>query len=261
MSHVTGEVRYSAAFYDQLYTHEAGNFWFRGRNRVILWALARFVGAGSARYLEIGCGTGFVLSAVERAFPAWAVTGSEVLEEGLAFARTRVARADLRALDALALPYTAAFDVVGAYDVIEHIVDDEAVLAEVHRAIAPGGWLALTVPQHPFMWSEADAYAGHVRRYTRDELTGKLARAGFEVRLATGFVSLLFPLMAARRLGRKTPATYDPEAEFRLPRWLNGAFSVVMAVEHAMLRAGMRFPFGGSLLVVARRPGEQGSSR
>lgn len=144
------------------------------------------------------------------------------------------------------------FDVIGAFDVLEHIDEDEKVLANLTHAIVPGGVLLITVPQHRWLWSAMDEYACHVRRYTRDELVSKVGRAGMEVEYVSSFVSLLLPLMWLSRL-RVKQATVDPMSEFKIPSWLNAGLEAVMRVEGHLLRAGVRFPFGGSLLLVARK--------
>lgn len=238
-----------------LFELEAGNFWFRARNALLLAMLARHFGEGAGRYLELGCGTGFVLSAIEQRFPALELVGSEPLEEGLDLARQRVTRSRLLQLDARDLPERDAFDVAGAYDVIEHIPEDEAVLGQVFRALVPGGLVVLTVPQHPFLWGPGDEYAHHMRRYTRRELIEKLARAGFEPVRTTSFVSVLLPLMLASRWKQRlAPSAYDPRSEYRIPRWLNRTFEGLLAIERAVILAGLDLPFGGSLLAIARKP-------
>jgi SAM-dependent methyltransferase len=144
------------------------------------------------------------------------------------------------------------FDVIGAFDVIEHIKEDEKVLANLARAIVPGGALLITVPQHRWLWSATDDYACHVRRYTRDELILKVVRAGMEVEYVSSFVSLLLPLMWLSRLRAKKEVV-DPMSEFKIPSWLNAGLEGVMNFERLLLRIGVRFPVGGSLLLVARK--------
>lgn len=245
---------YDPAHYEQLARYEAGNFWFRARNDVILDTLATHF-PGATRYLEVGCGTGFVLQAVAQRWPSLDVSGCEVFAAGLAFARQRVPRATLFQMDATRVPFEARFDVIGAYDVIEHIEAQDEVLAGLHRALVPGGGLVLTVPQHRWLWSEADVEAHHVRRYEPGELEAAVTRAGFSVVHSTSFVSLLLPVMAASRLApKRAGAARDPYREFKLPRAVNAAFEGVMRVESALRRStGVRFPMGGSRLVVARR--------
>jgi len=245
---------YDPAHYEQLARYEAGNFWFRARNDVILEALARHFPAAKT-YLEVGCGTGFVLQAVAERWPSLDVSGCEVFAAGLAFARRRVPRATLFQMDATRIPFEGRFDVIGAYDVIEHIEAQDQVLAGLHRALKPGGGLVLTVPQHRWLWSAADVEAHHVRRYEPGELEDAVTRAGFSVEHSTSFVSLLLPAMAASRLVARQPSgDRDPYREFKLPRAVNAAFEAIMRVESALRRVtDLRFPMGGSRLVVARR--------
>jgi SAM-dependent methyltransferase len=233
---------------------EPTSFWFRGRNRLILWMLERHT-VGPKRLLELGCGTGFVLAAIRERFPDAVLTGAELFVEALDVARARVPSAELIQVDGRALPFVDEFDVACAFDVLEHIRDDEVVLDELARAMRPSGTLIVTVPQHERLWSAVDDYSHHVRRYSRRELVRKLERADFRVRRITSFMSILLPAMVAARLPkrRKNVAEIDPFADFRLPRSVDAAFDHLLRVEHALLRTGVSLPAGGSLIAVAER--------
>ena len=230
---------------------EAGSFWFRSRNRLILWARRRFAPRVDAA-LEIGCGTGFVLNALADDLREAEVWGSELFLSGLGHARQRLAdRATLLQCDARRIPFTDHFDLVGAFDVLEHIDDDEAVIAQVHRALKSRGVFLINVPQHMFLWSAADEAAHHVRRYSRSELIGKLERGGFAVERATSFVSLLLPAMLlARWLNRDQSAVSEELVPSPL---VNRALEAVLTLEHWLVRMGVSFPAGGSLFAVARK--------
>jgi SAM-dependent methyltransferase len=146
-----------------------------------------------------------------------------------------------------------AFDVVGAFDVLEHIDRDDKALRGMFTALRPGGGLVVTVPQHRWLWSEADEFAGHARRYTRRELTQRMLDAGFELLWTTSFVTFLLPLISTSRLiTRRRP--YSLEREFGLPRWIDRLFERSLDLERAAITRGASLPAGGSLLVVARRP-------
>lgn len=242
---------FSPSAFADLAAHEANNWWFRSRNAVILWALKRHC-YGFKRFLEVGCGTGFVLEAVRSQHKDAELYGSEYFEEGLVYARNRVPSADFRRLDATTMSDKECFDVIGAFDVLEHIDEDDKVIANLTRAMIPGGVLVITVPQHRWLWSALDEYACHVRRYTRVELVSKVSRAGVEVEYVSSFVSLLLPLMWLSRL-RVKRAAVDPMSEFKIPRWLNAGLEAVMRFEMLLLHIGLRFPVGGSLLLVARK--------
>ena len=247
-----GSEPYDAALFEALAAVEPESFWFRARNRLIVSTLRRhFPGAGSL--LELGCGTGFVLAALREAFPSWRLVGSELYEEGLAVARARLSGVELVQADARALPFRDEFDVVGAFDVLEHVQEDGEVLREMHAAARRGGGIVVLVPQHPGLWSAMDDVAHHVRRYRRRELAAKVRAAGFRVEQASSFVSTLLPAMVASRVARRlSPKPYDPVAELR-PGVLNGLFERVLDGERRLIERGVSLPVGSSLLVVGRK--------
>ena len=248
-----GASGYDPAHFPELARLEAGNFWFRARNRLIAWAIRRHFG-GASSFFEVGCGTGFVLSGMAAAFPSMKLAGSEAAAEGLALAAARVPGASLMQMDARRIPFRDEFDVVGAFDVIEHIEDDRAVLAELRAAATPRGGVLVTVPQHPFLWSEYDARAGHLRRYRGAELRARMLEAGLEIVRMTSFVTVLLPLMWLSRLAQRRPrGAYDPLAELRVASWINWPLEQALAIERVLIRAGISLPVGGSLLAVARR--------
>jgi SAM-dependent methyltransferase len=247
---------FDPAAFAMLAAAEDGHFWFESRNRLILRTLRRWFPA-ARDYLEVGCGTGCVLSAIDRANPGLSLTGTEVLAAGLVHAARRSPRSRLLQVDARALPFTEAFDVIGAFDVLEHIVEDEAVLAQFHRALRPGGGVLLSVPQHPALWSSQDDLARHVRRYRRGELESRLRAAGFEVEWSSSFMAPLLPLLWLARRRRVSDAEPMAQAHQELAPSppVNAVLGGVLALERALIAAGLRLPAGSSRMVVARRPG------
>lgn len=245
---------FKAEHFAELAALEDGHFWFRARNELIIHVLRRYF-PQARNMLEIGCGTGYVLRGVAQRLPQLRMSGSEIFLEGLSFAKQRVPGADLFQMDARQIPFVDEFDLIGAFDVIEHIVEDERVLREIHRALKPGGGAVFTVPQHPALWSAQDESACHVRRYRRRELAHKLRAAGFRVVFSTSFVSLLLPLLAASRWRKRSPAGdgKDTTAEFRLPATLNASLYGVLRLERWLIQAGLHFPLGGTRLVAATR--------
>jgi len=150
-------------------------------------------------------------------------------------------------MDARAIPFANEFDLVGLFDVLEHIEEDEKVLLQIFEAVrAKSGGLILTVPQHRFLWSYADEFACHCRRYSKTELCSKVEKAGFEVTFVSSFVSLLLPLMLISRLTKGNPKDYSLECEFKMPTWLNRAFEIAMQIERTCVQAGLRLPLGGA---------------
>jgi ubiquinone/menaquinone biosynthesis C-methylase UbiE len=204
--------------------------------------------------IEIGCGTGFVLSGIQNSFPQMNLTGSEIYVNGLDFAAKRLPNVTLFQMDARKMPFSNEFDVIGAFDLLEHIAEDELVLSEMFRSLTPRGGVLITVPQHPFLWSNADEHACHVRRYTAEELKTKVQRAGFKIERMTSFVSLLFPLMVVSRLRSKTQKeTFNPIGELKINPLLNKCLESILSFERILIKTGISFPFGGSLLLIGRK--------
>src|ERR1700681_3608983 len=165
---------------------EPTSFWFRARNRLIVQIIKRDF-PQARNLLEIGCGTGYVLLGVRQALPTVDVAGSELSVAGLAFAAQRLPGADLYQMDARHIPFDSEFDVVCAFDVLEHVAEDDAALAQMFKAVRPGGGIIVSVPQHPWLWSAGDDFAHHKRRYRRAELKSKLRAAGFSLLRITSF--------------------------------------------------------------------------
>ncbi len=243
---------FDPAYFERLAELEPRSFWYRSRNRLIVSTLRRhFPEAGSL--LEVGCGTGFVLAGLRRELPALRLVGSELFPEGLRFARERLGPdVELVELDARSMPYEREFDVVGAFDVIEHVPEDVDVLAGMRRAVVDGGGLLLTVPQHPRLWSRYDTFSHHVRRYTRRDVVQKVEQAGFDVLQVTSFVTFLLPgLVASRVVDRLGRGPSDPLAALE-PGRLNGVFERILDAERRLIERGVSLPAGGSLLLAAR---------
>src|SRR5439155_11421755 len=125
-------------YFRQLAELEPGNFWFRSRNQLIVWALKRYFPQAES-LLEIGRGTGFVLSGIKQALPGLSLTGSEVFSAGLTFAAQRLPGVELFQMDARRIPFTEEFDVIGAFDVLEHVKEDSEVLSQMYQATRKRG--------------------------------------------------------------------------------------------------------------------------
>jgi SAM-dependent methyltransferase len=263
---------FDPTMYASLVQVEHTHFWFQARNEVMTW-LVRSYAADAKRVLEIGCGTGFVLNALRAACPSAIIAGSDIHIAGLCLARDRHGSAvEFIQGDARRPCLRDAVDLVLALDVLEHIKEDEAVLSRIGVALRPNGVLIASVPQHAWLWSRSDELGGHLRRYRGGEIESKVRAAGLKVRFADSFVSLLLPAMAVSRLSGRIPLAGrmrsergkvpdDPVArEFRVGPALNRCLHAVLRIEHLCRQAGLRFPIGGSRVVVARKRADAGLS-
>jgi len=236
--------------YQGLSEVESGNFWFEARNKLILWAIKKYKNNFSS-LLEIGCGTGYVLSGIAQFMPGRKLYGSDLFSKGLEFASKKNSDIQLMEIDARDIPYAKEFDIIGAFDVLEHIEEDMLVLRQIRDALNDNGFLFITVPQHKWLWSSIDQQACHVRRYAASELQSKIEKSGFELVYSTSFVSILLPLMYVSRLfsSKKSNAMN----EFLLPSFINTVLYKIMVFELLLIKYGVCFPFGGSRLLVAKK--------
>lgn len=262
---VPTEDTYDPAFFDALAAAEDRHFWFRSRNEVIAGVVRRVV-AGlppGYRVLEIGCGTGNTLRVLESVCTTGRVAGCDLFAEGLRVARRRV-RCPLLQADIHRMPLRPGFQVIGLFDVLEHMPDDRRVLDEIAGLLAPGGRLVMTVPAHMSLWSFFDEAGHHFRRYEVPELTDRLTGAGLFPEQVTEYMAALQPLMwLSRRLTAwRSPPRPDAHAdklklalaELKVVPGLNGLLHGLLGLEAPLLAKGRRLRNGTSILAVARRP-------
>jgi SAM-dependent methyltransferase len=154
---------------------------------------------------------------------------------------------------ALALPFRdECFDLVSAFDVLEHCEPESGALKEMHRVLAPRGRLLLSVPAYQWAWSDHDVAAGHHRRYTRGRLVAALERDGFQVDRCTHIFGTTFPMFAAERLARRLRPRRDEARLPRPPGPVSGALMGLCRAEKWWLRR-RDLPFGSSVVVAATR--------
>ena len=229
------------------------HWWYRGRRRVIRAELDRLPLPPGARVLDAGCGSGRTL---QELVDYGDVSGIELNTEAAALARGR-ALGDVEVGRLEELPWEdATFDLITCLDVIEHVPDDTAALAELLRVCRPGGWLLVTVPAYQALWSRHDEANHHYRRYSRAALRAAAGAAGWQLERMSSFNSLLLAPAAAVRLAQRRLGThngYTNDLDLG-PAWLNDVLERPLALEASWLARGRTLPAGLSLLAVLRRP-------
>jgi SAM-dependent methyltransferase len=226
---------------------------------VLLAVLERALPARAGlEILDVGCGTGTMLGHLARFGHA---QGIDADAEAIRFCRERGVEAVRRVPPGTPLPFAdGTFDLVTALDVVEHIDDDAAAVAQMARVLRPGGLALLTVPAFPSLWGRQDEIAHHKRRYRASRLRALVTGAGLELVHHSHFNTLLFPPIAAVRLARRmrkrgrTPSSHELRSDFELtrPGRLNALLARVFAAEAPLVARG-RLPFGVSLLALARK--------
>ncbi len=239
--------------YTTLASVELRHWWHRGMRAISAVLLdphyARWPGL---RILDAGCGTGGDGLFLGR---YGQVIGIDYSPEAVRWASQRMSGRVSRG-SVLALPFADdSFDLVTSYDVLYHqgVPDEATALAEVRRVLRPGARLLLRLPAYNWLRSRHDRQVHTRRRYTAGQARAMLKAAGFEVERCTYGLTLLFPLsLATRLLERFTPDRGDASAMSLPAAPVNELLRNVMALEAAWIAAGRDFPFGLSVIALAR---------
>lgn len=242
-------------FYAEYFRIEDRHWWFIGRRRIFLATLDRHLEparSGTRQILDLGCGTGTMLGYLER---YGEVTGVDADRQAVEFCRRRGLE-NVRLLESERLPFPdQSFDLVTAFDVLEHIPDDQEALEQIRRVLRVGGVLLAAVPAHPWLWGAQDEISHHQRRYTKSELRARIAAANLDLRRLSYFNMILAPPIAAVRLARRIHrprgelrSDFEMSKEGRLNELLAGIFGLE---SRWVPTTGL--PFGISMLALARR--------
>jgi len=234
------------------------SFWVCSRNRLLKSIVNKYSRQFNAvRFLEIGCGTGTFIQEI-KSNKNIVITGSEIYTKGLLYAKKKHPDIELVQYDVKHGILDCTFDIIAAFDVIEHIDDDIIAISNVFDMLNEGGYFIVTVPQYKFLWSRLDEIVKHKRRYSRKDLLKKLRLAGFNIRYSSSFLFFLFPLMLINRIfDQKKQGNNISKMEFEkrvhFPKVLNWIFDRLMRIDEVLIKCGISLPFGGSIIVVAKK--------
>ena len=234
--------------YQQMAELDERHWWYRARRKILAELIRRdATPPANAQILEIGCGTGHNLAMLGQ---FGHVDGLELDEEARSISERRLGRPVMSSpLPELAGVPDRHYDLIGAFDVIEHIADDRAALASIAAKLKPGGKFVMAVPAHQWMWSAHDVVNHHQRRYSKHALKALIEGSPMRLDRIGYFNSLLFPLAVAERAASKLRGKED--ADVRLPPApLNMALEKVFAAERYLV-GRLPLPPGLSLFAVA----------
>jgi SAM-dependent methyltransferase len=247
-------------FYASYFRHESTHWWFRWRFDLISDVLDSLRQDGPLRILDAGCGTGQMLKSLESHGEAIGIDSSG---QAVGYARDRGVQRLVRGSITDPPFRDGSFDCVVALDVIEHVDDDVSILTKLHEVVKPGGHLIVTVPAFKTLWSEHDEINQHKRRYRAGHLSRLIEEAGFDLqRVSYCNTTLFLPVLAIRKgknylrsLRRARGVTRDTLRSDldEYPAPVNAALYWLMRGETRLMRH-VDFPFGVSILAVARRP-------
>ncbi len=246
-----------AAYYKEYYYLERNNWWFLARKEILKDQLYRvFKESRNLKILNVGAALGASTVLLQE---FGEVTSIEYNQECCDFVN------DLLGLGLMQgsiteLPFKdSEFDLVCAWDVVEHVEQDELAIKELHRVCKPGGYTFTTVPTFKFLWSEHDVINQHVRRYTMRNylLLFDKEMAGIYFKSYFNFF-LFFPVA----IFRITSAWIKRDSKNKQARSdnsrLNNSFIsrllfYIFRSESFFLKRGFHFATGISLMVISRK--------
>lgn len=244
------------SLYQDFYNLATKHWWFIARRRIVFSMIDRFLpGREQLKILDVGCGTGSTLKELEKF--GYAI-GVDISEEAVKFCKLRGCVNVYKVEEKKRLFFEDdTFDLITALDMIEHIDDDCAALAEYYRIIKKGGILLVTVPAYDFLWGPHDEVNDHKRRYIAKELRNKVEKTGFTVKKMTYFDTFLFLFFVLVRTGHRVNkmvnSGYKARSDLKMRRpWINYLLKIIFSLEDPLLKK-LNFPYGASLLCVAEK--------
>ncbi len=232
---------------------EDRHWWFEGRRRVIREVLQRhLLPRANRRLLDVGCGTGGMFPMLSE---FGAVDGAEASPDALERARRKFPERRIESCDLPSTLPEGTWDVVTAFDVIEHLDQPVESLRTMRQRLPFDGQVVVTVPAFQFLWSQHDVVNHHRRRYSRMELVSQLSSAGLRVTFCSYYNTLLFPAVAAARIAEKLlPSGLMKQSDSDLEETsapINRVLTTLFGSERLAV-GRTQLPFGVSLIAVAQ---------
>lgn len=235
-----------ADVYSSMRDIQRDHWWYRGRRHIIARQIEQLDLPQGARILEAGCGPG---GNIDMLAGFGTVDAFDPSSLAIDFAgQTRARRLAIGSLPD-AIPFDDDYDLVTAFDVLEHVQDDHDAIMALTRRLKPGGRLILTVPAHPVLWSEHDERNHHFRRYTPPAFRRLVAHTGLSIVKFTSFNAHLAPLIAGLRLYRTLLGKRGYKDETLPSPRVNSLLEAIFKAEAGVLAWGT-YPVGISLLAV-----------
>lgn len=227
-------------------------WWHLGRLRIISAYVDRALRNNTKpTILNVGCGTGGTIDMLEK---FGTVDNIDISVDAIKFMK-QAGYSRITKVEGITLPFkTKSYDMVGAFDVLEHIENQTGALKEWHRVIKDKGAVVITVPAYQWLWSDHDVSLYHVRRYTTGRLKQVATEAGFVVEKKSYAIVFSLPMIVVFRFINKIrgKATDSETSYVDIPNWLNGIFTYILYSE-AFFHKFIKFPFGTSVVTILRK--------
>ena len=242
--------------FKKLYQNEKSIFWFRVRNIIIVKIVLNYLPFQS-RLIELGCGSGFVSKHLGKI--GYQVERADLYSEGLKYCQKKDAGRAYYQFNPYDPLFLEEFYGICAFDVLEHVADDNLVLKNMHKSLSPGGLLFLIVPACKKLWFTIDKFAEHKRRYSTNESSEKIELTSFKALKLSYFIIFLFPFIVFSRmlsnfLLYRKPENLNPKAhtfrEIQINPNLNSYFYSIFRIE-AQFIPYRDLTFDSSLLLCA----------
>lgn len=240
-------------YYIEYYKYEREHWFFLARNFILMQHLKKQIGkSNSIKILNIGIATG---KTSELLSEFGEVKSVEFDEACFNFTKEKVPQLDLIQGSILELPFEDnQFDLVCAFDVIEHVKDDELAVSEMKRVCKKKGMVFVSVPAYKFLWSDHDVINMHERRYTRSMLV-KLFKEDGKIIFRSYFNFWLFlPILLYRKVVSPFVSNDSEQVakDFNVTGNSNLVHKILLKLfksESSIMNRGVSFPFGVSLLL------------
>lgn len=246
--------------YARMAEHEKNYWWHLGRLRIIETYITRAAtGKKRVNVLNVGCGTGGTIDMLEQ---FGTVDNVDTSTDAIDFMKEHGYQRASQVSGIELIFEDKSYDIVGAFDVLEHIDDQVGALREWSRVLKDNGAIVLTVPAYAWLWSDHDVSLHHKRRYTATRLKLAAREAGLKSEKTSYAIVFSLPLIAGFRLihkalGRKT----DSEASYvNVPNWANTMFTKLLYME-AIAHKHMPFWAGTSVVAILRKDTHQTTER
>ena len=238
------------AEYAKMRQAEDHYWWFVSRRRLALALLDRFA-PQSADVLEVGSGTGALLTELQETKRA---IGLDFSPLAIGYCRER-GLTNLLVGNAERLPFRdTSFDAVVSLDTLEHVPDHESAVAGIARSLRPGGVLVLNVPAFRWLWGPHDVALMHHRRYTKSQVRDLLSSHGLRLEKLSYSVFLLFPFVVLLRFLDKFKWGPPKVSLPRVSTPTNRFLVKLQDMEARWILAGS-LPWGSSVIAVAKKDG------